>query len=93
MQVNIRQKGLEGFRGDAWLVSFPKKITIKDYSDKVKLKTKYFVVSRTNTMFTGWETLVFSADKNGKVIDWGEIAGGKGMTHEDAIRDLEEQYL
>lgn len=76
MKVKIIKKGLAGFTGDAWLV---------------KRGDEYFVVSGTNAPFTGWEVLVFPADKNGKVVDWGEVAGGRGISHEDAIRELEEE--
>jgi hypothetical protein len=49
----------------------------------------YFVVSSVVAMFGGFETLVFPADEKGEVTDWGEIAGGRGMSRDEAIADLE----
>lgn len=51
----------------------------------------FYVVSSANAMFTGPETLVFPADAAGRVTDWGEVAGGRGMSRDDAIYDLEQQ--
>ncbi len=57
----------------------------------VKLEEKYFVVSSVDSAFdTGLpETLVFPSDKNGKVASWGEVAGGRNVSREEAIRELE----
>lgn len=35
------------------------------------------------------ETLVFPATPDGCVTDWFEVAGGTGVTREEAIRELE----
>lgn len=64
---------LDGFMGDAVLV---------------KKGGEFFVVSSVDAMFSGFETLVFPADAEGKVTDWGEVAGGRGMNREEAIADL-----
>lgn len=75
MKVEIIKKGVSGFR-DAWLV---------------KRGDKYFIASGVVAFDTGqWEVLVFPADKDGKVTNWGEVAGGRGISHEDAIKELEE---
>lgn len=52
---------------------------------------KFFVVSSIANAFDTQmpETLVFSADENGKVTDWGEVAGGRGVSREEAIKELE----
>ena len=70
-------KELSGFTGEACLV---------------KIKDKYFVVSSVSAAFdTGMpETLVFPSDENGKVMDWGEVAGGRNVSREEAIQELEE---
>jgi hypothetical protein len=65
---------LNGFTGQAVLV---------------KRGADHFVVSSTVAMFSGPETLVFPADATGKVTDWGEVAGGRGMSREQAIAQLE----
>ncbi len=36
----------------------------------------------------GPETLVFPADADGNVTDWGDIAGGRDMSLDDAEQDL-----
>jgi len=72
-KVEIVKKDLKGYTGEAWLV---------------KKGKEYFVVSGTNAMFTGWEVLVFRATKTGKVIHWGDVCGGRGITHEEAIKEL-----
>jgi hypothetical protein len=75
MKVEIIKKNMEGFSGDAWLV---------------KKGTDFFIVSGTHTLFTGWEVLVFKSDKNGKIKDWSDVTGGRGISHEKAIEMLEE---
>ena len=57
----------------------------------VKKGGRFYVVSSVVAMFTGFETLVFPADERGKVTDWGEVAGGRGMSREEAIADLAER--
>ena len=56
----------------------------------VRRGAKYFVVSSVVAMFSGFETLVFPSDENGNVTDWGEVAGGRGVSREEAIEDLGE---
>lgn len=67
---------LSGFKGRACLV---------------KKGDEYFVVSSVNALFTGPETLVFRANEHGEVDDWGEVAGGRGVSREGAIAELEAQ--
>jgi hypothetical protein len=57
----------------------------------VKRGDEYFVVSSVDAMFSGFETLVFRSDEKGNVTNWGEVAGGRGMSREEAIADLAEQ--
>lgn len=76
--IEIVQKHLPGdWTGDVWLV----KDTDTD---------EHFVVSGTDAAFTGWEVLVFPADAEGEVTNWIEVAGGRGISHEDAIAELGE---
>ena len=82
--VEIIKKNLSGFTGKAWLVKKNKKIKFGETGE-----TEYFVVSGTNAMFSGWEVLVFPATEEGDVLDWGEVCGGRGITHEDAMKELE----
>ena len=55
----------------------------------VKAGDKFFMVSSAHVVFSGFETLVFKCDESGKVLDWIEVAGGRGMSQAEAIEDLE----
>ena len=56
----------------------------------VKKGKKYYVVSNAIVPMMGYsETLIFKSNKNGFVSDWCEVAGGRGITHEEAIKELE----
>lgn len=70
------------FRGIAWLVDAGKEVEIDD------IKSRYFAISGADVMFYGWEVLVFPCDENGVVTSWGEVAGGRGVSHEWALEDL-----
>jgi hypothetical protein len=85
-KVKVLRKGLEDFRGDAWLVSIARPAKL----GYCNIKTRYYVVSGVVAFGTGWEVLIFPADKNGKVERYIEVCGGRGSgyTHEDAIEDL-----
>jgi len=54
----------------------------------VKKGADYFLVSSVNALFSGHETLVFRCDAEGKVDSWADVAGGRGMSREEAIEDL-----
>lgn len=56
----------------------------------VKQGERYFIVSSVVARFSGYETLVFPSDATGEVSDWGEVAGGRGCSREQAIADLAE---
>ena len=57
----------------------------------VQRNDEYFVVSSIAFAFDtgGPETLVFPADETGEITDWGEVAGGRGMSREEAIAQLD----
>lgn len=74
MQVETIRE-LDGYRGKVVLV---------------KKGEDYFAISSVHVPFSGFETLVFKANEGGEVIDWLEVAGGRGMSREEAIKDLEE---
>lgn len=77
MKVEIVRE-LDGWRGEACLVRSENE--------------RYFVVSSVVAVFSGFETLVFPSDENGKVDDYLEVAGGRGVSREEAILDLQD-YL
>lgn len=67
--VAKKLKGLSGFTGDA---------AIYELSPPLKegrKKFRFVAVSATYAMFSGPETYIFGADKNGKVTHWGELPG------------------
>lgn len=66
-------KELTGWQGSACLV---------------RKGAKYFIVSSVTAPITGFETLVFPARADGSVISYGDVAGGRGMSREEAITDL-----
>ena len=78
MNVEVIQKDLPNFRGEAWLV---------------KRGDDYFVVSGVSAMFTGWEVLVFPTNADGKVSEWLEVCGGRGISHNEAIEELESAEI
>ena len=59
----------------------------------VQHKNEFFVVSSVDAPFTGPETLVFRSDNEGNVTEWGEVAGGRGMSRTEAIQNLEARDL
>ena len=65
-------KELAGFKGEACLV---------------RRADEYFVVSSVDA-YSGFETLAFPADSDGKVVDWGEVAGGRGVFRDEVIAEL-----
>jgi len=76
MTVNIIEKHLPGFKSDAWLV---------------ERDGLHFIVSGVTAFDTGrWEVLVFPSDSSGKVLNWGDVCGGRGITHSEAINRLDE---
>jgi hypothetical protein len=74
MSVEIVRE-LDGFQGEAVLV---------------RHEHMHFVVSSVVAPFTGPETLVFPATEDGQVTDWAECAGGRRVSREAAIAELEE---
>lgn len=39
---------------------------------------EFFVASFSDVPFSGPEVLVFPANRDGKITDWGEVDGGRG---------------
>jgi hypothetical protein len=74
MTVEIIRKDLTNFNGEAWLI---------------RKGNEYYVVSGADVPFSGWEVLIFPSDENGVVTNWGEVAGGRGISHEEAIKQFD----
>ena len=51
--------------------------------------TNFILVSGTYAMFSGEETYIFPADKDGNVLDWGELDGSfrGSIDHEQALEN------
>jgi len=78
LKVEILDKNLPNFTGMAW---------------HVKHGEKYYIVSGTTAMFTGWEILVFPSNEKAEVVSWGEVGGGRGIDYDEAIKQIEEGEL
>ena len=65
-----------GWRGTAYLY-------------KMTRPVRYFAVSGVDAYFDGWEVLVLPADKDGKVVSWRQVAGGRGYSFAEAVADME----
>jgi hypothetical protein len=55
----------------------------------ILLNDKYYVVSHSKKLPIP-ETLAFAANADGNVTSWADLAGGKNLTHEQVIAQLEE---
>lgn len=85
---------LEGFRGEACLVQDEETqrffvVSSVDTSTMFAGMSAMFGSGDIFSSIGGPETLVFPADKDGNVTDWGEVTGGRGVSREAAIRDLD----
>ena len=72
-------------------LSVPYQYDAYDENGEVVPSTSYVVCSTANAFDHGWETMVFPADENGKVIDWGDLACRRGMDeldHRFALSDI-----
>ena len=56
-------------------------------TDKYLDETLYVVISAANVPYSGIETFMFPSDKDGNILDWGEMsASEKGtLSHQDII--------
>jgi len=52
-------------------------------------KGSFYIVSENTALE---ETLIFSASPTGDILDWGEVGGGKELTLEEVLADV-EQFL
>jgi hypothetical protein len=83
-------KKLKDFTGEACLYKLSEPIEYDEpWDDKgpPAKKTNYVVVSATITPFSGPETYIFPANKEGEIVDWGELEGSYsgGLSHTKAL--------
>jgi hypothetical protein len=87
----------EEARGDMelWKVDPPVKYCVYNTRTRkdVEHKTSYVVVSAVVAPFSGSETYIFPADRDGNVIDWGELPGSSRgtMDHKEVIMNINHQ--
>jgi hypothetical protein len=76
---------IKGWRGDARLYKLSEPV---EYNAEEK-KTKFVIVSAVHTSFSGSETYIFPANKDGAVTDWGELEGSfrGGLDHVVALEN------
>ena len=59
----------------------------------IELDEKFYAVSSISCApdHGGPETLVFRAHQNGEITDWADVAGGRNLSREETIAQLEER--
>lgn len=89
-KIAKRIKNMTNFRGAAAL--YHVEPPLPDYNDK---EHSYVVASAVIAPFGGAETYLFPADKDGNVMDWGEMPGSqKGtLSHEEVFEGLGYGYV
>lgn len=68
-------KTLDGFNGVAKLYKLDPPLMLTDWDDNPKGDAEYVVVSAANVPYSGPETYIFQADKDGEITDWSELDG------------------
>lgn len=77
MTAKLIKSNLPGFRGTVHLYELSEPVTF-DYDWDTGMDTKntnYVVVSAADVLYSGPETYIFPADKEGEVLSWSEIKG------------------
>jgi hypothetical protein len=86
--ATLLKDNLPEFRGHAALYKLSTRLAARDFDDNVTAKYKYVVVSAVYAYFSGPETYIFPADKNGTVVSWTELPGSYrgGLDHAKALK-------
>ena len=73
-------KELEGWASDARLFELSPELE----------GNQFVVVSQVKAEFSGWETYIFSSDKNGRVDEFTEIGNSQRgvISHEDILKEI-----
>jgi hypothetical protein len=78
MDVEVLTRKAPGvWRGEAWLLKAQ--------------DGRMFVASGVDALYSGWEVLVFpvlSASEGDIEVDYVEVVGGRGITHQEAVEEL-----
>jgi len=78
------------FQGEASLYRLSEPIAEYSWDDEEVPEThEYVIVSAAVAMMSGPETYIFPADKDGSVLNWGELDGSYrgGLSHQKALRN------
>mgnify|MGYP003130788915 CR=1 FL=1 len=69
-------------------------INKKDNKALIYYNNSFYIVSQANNLFTGDadETLIFKSDPDGTVVDYFEVGGGKHVTLDEVLNNINE-YL
>ena len=80
-------KKLVTFTGDARLFELSEAVSTEAYPES-DATTRFVVVSAVSAPFSGPETYIFPANRDGKVLSWGEMTGSfrGGLDHVEALR-------
>ena len=57
----------------------------------VQHKMQYYVISESSRF--GLETLIFRSDSTGKITDYTEVGGGRGVTLEHVLENFESELF
>lgn len=81
-------KDIKGWTGVVKLYAVDPPVKYED-DDFKEQETKYVAVSATIAAFSGPETYIFPTDKDGNVLNWGELPGSfqGSFNHTKALND------
>jgi hypothetical protein len=87
--AKLMKDALKDFRGSAALYQLSTPMVWEGYSDNDRQEFDYVVVSSAVVPFSGPETYIFGADKDGKVLNWSELPGSRrgSYSHADVLRE------
>ena len=79
----------DNFRGNARLYKLSDPLINESYGAARRVEYNHVVVSAAIVDYSGPETLIFGADKNGKVLEWLELPGSfrGALDHVRALHD------
>ena len=75
MKINnmkILNKNEDGWKGISWLI---------------KIKNKFYIVSRNDTFDRGDETMIFNCNNQGIVSEWTEVYAELKSSHKTTIKN------
>jgi hypothetical protein len=94
MNKAIFIKNLPSWMGDADVYRLEPPYTYVDF-DGEETVYEYVIVSAVVATYSGPETYIFPANKDGSVIDWIELDGSfrGGLSHNDALAGIDYEII